>query len=106
MLTVVSVVYIVCFEKGCLIICFWLLITDDLELVRPQEPGSPNLKKSRSLGGSLKKLFKRGRKSRSRARDGDTSRESSLSRGSGRNPASREDSLNRQLAQNRASSVS
>ncbi|KAL8558356.1 hypothetical protein ACOMHN_012920 [Nucella lapillus] len=79
---------------------------DDLELVRPQEPGSPNLKKSRSLGGSLKKLFRRGRKSRSRARDGDTSRESSMSRGSGRNPASRDGSLNRQSAQNRASSVS
>ncbi|PVD27116.1 hypothetical protein C0Q70_12267 [Pomacea canaliculata] len=79
---------------------------DDLELVRPQEPGSPNLKKSRSLGGSLKKLFKRGRKSRSRAREADTSRESSLSRGSGRNPASRDGSLSRQAAQNRASSVS
>ena len=92
-------------RKYIIYICgFWL--TDDLELVRPQEPGSPNLKKSRSLGGSLKKLFKRGRKSRSRARDGDTSRESSLSRGSGRNAASREGSLNRQSAQNRASSVS
>ncbi|KAK7106245.1 hypothetical protein V1264_017519 [Littorina saxatilis] len=80
--------------------------TDDLELVRPQDPGSPNLKKTRSLGGSLKKLFRRGRKSRSRARDGDTSRESSQSRGSGRNPASRDGSLNRQSGQNRASSVS
>ncbi|KAK7106244.1 hypothetical protein V1264_017519 [Littorina saxatilis] len=79
---------------------------DDLELVRPQDPGSPNLKKTRSLGGSLKKLFRRGRKSRSRARDGDTSRESSQSRGSGRNPASRDGSLNRQSGQNRASSVS
>lgn len=38
--------------------------TDDIELVRgkAESPGTPNLKKSRSLGGSLKKLFRRGRK--------------------------------------------
>ncbi|KAK3106854.1 hypothetical protein FSP39_001393 [Pinctada imbricata] len=70
---------------------------DDLELVRGKEaPSSPNLKKSRSLGGSLKKLFRRGRK-QSRSR-GDTSRESSFSRSSAKNVSqgpSREGSLNR-----------
>nr|UUA79778.1 C2 domain containing protein 2 X1 [Octopus vulgaris] len=46
----------------------------------------PPIKKSSSLGGSLKKLFRRGRK---RTRDpGETSRESSLSRSSMRYPAS------------------
>lgn len=46
----------------------------------------PPIKKSSSLGGSLKKLFRRGRK---RNRDvGETSRESSLSRSSMRYPAS------------------
>ncbi|XP_021354890.1 uncharacterized protein LOC110451288 isoform X2 [Mizuhopecten yessoensis] len=68
---------------------------DDIELVRAQ-PETPSLKKSRSLGGSLKKLFRRGRK---RSRDhGETSRESSYSRSSTRNASqgpSREGSLTR-----------
>ncbi|XP_059144747.1 phospholipid transfer protein C2CD2L-like [Physella acuta] len=82
---------------------------DDLELVRPQSmeaPPSPNLKKSRTLGGSLKKLFKRSRK-RSQTR-GD-SRESSLSRGSRSKGPSRDSSLTRQNqreSDQRASSVS
>ena len=75
----------------------FLFFTDDLELVRNKgEPETPNLKKSRSLGGSLKKLFRRGRK-QSRSR-GETSRESSFSRSSTRNISqggSREGSLNR-----------
>uniref|UniRef100_A0A2C9L2B8 C2 domain-containing protein n=1 Tax=Biomphalaria glabrata TaxID=6526 RepID=A0A2C9L2B8_BIOGL len=84
---------------------------DDLELVRPQlndtdaEP-SPNLKKSRTLGGSLKKLFRRSRK-QSRTR-GD-SRESSMSRGSRSKGPSRDSSLTRQSQREnelRASSVS
>ncbi|CAE1291404.1 unnamed protein product [Acanthosepion pharaonis] len=52
----------------------------------------PPIKKSSSLGGSLKKLFRRGRK---RTRDvGETSRESSLSRSSMRYPvSSREGSI-------------
>ncbi|KAL3885788.1 hypothetical protein ACJMK2_025826 [Sinanodonta woodiana] len=55
---------------------------DDLELVRSQEhPEGSSLKKSRSLGSSLKKLFRRGRRSRSRGK-GENSRESSVSRGS------------------------
>ncbi|XP_069109921.1 micronuclear linker histone polyprotein-like isoform X2 [Argopecten irradians] len=68
---------------------------DDIELVRAQ-PDTPSLKKSRSLGGSLKKLFRRGRK-RSRDR-GETSRESSYSRSSTRNASqgpSREGSITR-----------
>ncbi|XP_041372929.1 phospholipid transfer protein C2CD2L-like isoform X3 [Gigantopelta aegis] len=81
---------------------------DDLDLVRRSSPPkSPNLKKSRSLGGSLKKLFRRSRR-RSKSR-GEESRDSSLSRGSGRNQSqgpSRDSSLNRQSAQNRGSSVS
>uniref|UniRef100_A0A0B7BHJ9 C2 domain-containing protein n=1 Tax=Arion vulgaris TaxID=1028688 RepID=A0A0B7BHJ9_9EUPU len=69
---------------------------DDLELVRPQSKNSmasPNLKKSRTLGGSLKKLFRRSRK-QSKSR-GD-SRESSLSRGSRSKGPSRDNSLSRQ----------
>lgn len=70
-------------------------ITDDIELVRAQ-PDTPSLKKSRSLGGSLKKLFRRGRK---RSRDhGETSRDSSYSRSSTRNASqgpSREGSITR-----------
>ncbi|KAL4229374.1 intracellular signal transduction [Mactra antiquata] len=51
----------------------------DLHKVKRNEE-TPNLKKSRSLGGSLKKLFRRSRKrSRSRGR-GEQSRESSMSR--------------------------
>ncbi|XP_060073125.1 titin-like [Ylistrum balloti] len=68
---------------------------DDIELVRAQQD-TPSLKKSRSLGGSLKKLFRRGRK-RSRDR-GETSRESSYSRSSTRNASqgpSREGSIGR-----------
>lgn len=60
-------------------------------------PETPNLKKSRSLGGSLKKLFRRSRK-RSQGRDQEMSRESSLSRSSTRNAdkgPSREASLTR-----------
>ncbi|XP_022321164.1 phospholipid transfer protein C2CD2L-like isoform X6 [Crassostrea virginica] len=71
---------------------------DDIELVRgkAEPPGTPNLKKSRSLGGSLRKLFRRGRK-QSRSH-GETSRESSFSRSSTRNVSqgpSRDGSLNR-----------
>ncbi|XP_048775652.1 C2 domain-containing protein 2-like isoform X3 [Ostrea edulis] len=73
---------------------------DDIELVRGKRetPETPNLKKSRSLGGSLKKLFRRGRK-QTRSR-GETSRESSFSRSSTRNVSqgpSREGSLNRNV---------
>lgn len=71
-------------------------VLDDIELVRSTTPETPNLKKSRSLGGSLKKLFRRSRK-RSRSR-GETSRESSFSRSSTRNVSqgpSREGSLSR-----------
>lgn len=72
--------------------------TDDIELVRgkAESPGTPNLKKSRSLGGSLKKLFRRGRK-QDRSQ-GETSRESSFSRSSTRNVSqgpSRDGSLSR-----------
>jgi hypothetical protein len=75
-------------------------LTDDIELVRGKReaPETPNLKKSRSLGGSLKKLFRRGRK-QTRSR-GETSRESSFSRSSTRNVSqgpSREGSLNRNV---------
>lgn len=71
---------------------------DDIELVRgkAEPPGTPNLKKSRSLGGSLKKLFRRGRK-QDRSQ-GETSRESSFSRSSTRNVSqgpSRDGSLSR-----------
>lgn len=71
---------------------------DDIELVRgkAESPGTPNLKKSRSLGGSLKKLFRRGRK-QDRSQ-GETSRESSFSRSSTRNVSqgpSRDGSLSR-----------
>lgn len=71
---------------------------DDIELVRgkAESPGTPNLKKSRSLGGSLKKLFRRGRK-QDRSQ-GETSRESSFSRSSTRNISqgpSRDGSLSR-----------
>ncbi|XP_046554285.1 phospholipid transfer protein C2CD2L-like [Haliotis rubra] len=82
---------------------------DDMELVRSQDPSkSPNLKKSRSLGGSLKKLFRRSRK-RSKSR-GESSRDSSFSRSSDRrggsqNP-SRDSSLNRHSAHQRAASTS
>ncbi|XP_048258093.1 uncharacterized protein LOC124117292 isoform X19 [Haliotis rufescens] len=82
---------------------------DDMELVRSQDPAkSPNLKKSRSLGGSLKKLFRRSRK-RSKSR-GESSRDSSFSRSSDRragsqNP-SRDSSLNRHSAHQRAASTS
>ncbi|CAL1543471.1 unnamed protein product [Lymnaea stagnalis] len=82
---------------------------DDLELVRPQSkdaPPSPNFKKSRTLGGSLKKLFKRSRK-RSQTRA--DSRESSMSRGSRSKGPSRDSSLTRQTQrenEQRASSVS
>ncbi|BFZ13818.1 hypothetical protein BsWGS_16857 [Bradybaena similaris] len=82
---------------------------DDLELVRLQAQeasASPNLKKSRTLGGSLKKLFRRSRKqSKSRA----DSRESSLSRGSRSKGPSRDNSLTRQSqreSEQRESSVS
>ncbi|CAG5123852.1 unnamed protein product, partial [Candidula unifasciata] len=82
---------------------------DDLELVRLQaQEGStsPNLKKSRTLGGSLKKLFRRSRKqSKSRA----DSRESSLSRGSRSKGPSRDNSLSRQSqreSEQRESSIS
>ncbi|XP_061183846.1 uncharacterized protein LOC133192028 isoform X2 [Saccostrea echinata] len=73
---------------------------DDIELVRgkAEPPGTPNLKKSRSLGGSLKKLFRRGRKQQ--RTQGETSRESSFSRSSTRNVSqgpSREGSLNRNV---------
>ncbi|XP_045208200.1 phospholipid transfer protein C2CD2L-like isoform X4 [Mercenaria mercenaria] len=52
----------------------------DLHRVKQNEENAPTLKKSRSLGGSLKKLFRRSRKrSRSQGR-GEQSRESSVSR--------------------------
>ncbi|GFS26682.1 C2 domain-containing protein 2-like isoform X3 [Elysia marginata] len=92
---------------------------DDLDLVRPKSQHedetapSNNLKKSRTLGGSLKKLFRRSRK-RSKSRgagegDRDQSRESSLSRGSRSKNQSRENSLSRTSQREydqRASSVS
>ncbi|XP_050417347.1 C2 domain-containing protein 2 isoform X4 [Patella vulgata] len=70
---------------------------DDLELVRAKGNASPNLKKSRSLGGSLKKLFRR---SRRRSKSRDNSRESSFKNTGSQNP-SRDSSLNR--SQNRSS---
>lgn len=81
-----------------------------MELVRPQTKdgdSSPNLKKSRTLGDSLKKLFKR--RSRKRSKSRGNSRESSLSRGSRSKEQSRENSLSRQSQREfefRASSVS
>jgi hypothetical protein len=78
-----------------------------MELVRQQAPATPNLKKSRSLGGSLKKLFRRSRK-RSQGRD-ETSRESSLSRSSAKNLSkgpSREASLTRTGHSPRESAIS
>ncbi|XP_012943979.1 phospholipid transfer protein C2CD2L [Aplysia californica] len=83
---------------------------DDLELLRPHQkdaPPSPSLKKSRTLGGSLKKLFRRSRK-RSNTR-GNDSRESSMSRGSRSKGPSRDNSLTRQSQrehEQRAQSVS
>ncbi|XP_052804410.1 phospholipid transfer protein C2CD2L-like isoform X2 [Mya arenaria] len=67
----------------------------DLHRVKKEQEQSTNLKKSRSLGGSLKKLFRRSRK-RSVGR-GDQSRESSLSRQSRQQSQgpSREGSLTR-----------
>ncbi|ESP01971.1 hypothetical protein LOTGIDRAFT_157105 [Lottia gigantea] len=64
---------------------------DDLELVRAKGNASPNLKKSRSLGGSLKKLFRR---SRRRSKSRDNSRDSSFKTTGSQNP-SRDSSLNR-----------
>ena len=73
-------------------------LSDDIDLHRANKEQQQNLKKSRSLGGSLKKLFRRSQKrSRSQTR-GEQSRESSLSRQSrhtsSQNP-SREGSLTR-----------
>ena len=87
-----------CQDLQCLFICYIVIFPDDIELVRgkAESPGTPNLKKSRSLGGSLRKLFRRGRK-QSRSH-GETSRESSFSRSSTRNVSqgpSRDGSLNR-----------
>ncbi|CAC5415082.1 unnamed protein product [Mytilus coruscus] len=82
---------------------------DDMELGKQQNPETPNLKKSRSLGGSLKKLFRRSRK-RSQGRDDqEMSRESSLSRSSARNISkgpSRETSLTRTGQSSRESAIS
>ena len=58
--------------------CYCFPIADDIDLHKQRHEETPNLKKSRSLGGSLKKLFRRSRK-RSIGK-GDQSRESSLSR--------------------------
>ncbi|XP_064604423.1 LOW QUALITY PROTEIN: C2 domain-containing protein 2-like [Liolophura sinensis] len=72
--------------------------TDDIENERLTPP---SLKKSRSLGGSLRKLFRRSKRSRSRG-GGESSRESSISRSSKRDASqasSRESSLKRQTAQ-------
>ncbi|XP_060605436.1 uncharacterized protein LOC132757953 [Ruditapes philippinarum] len=78
-------------------------IGDDIDLhrVKQNEENTPSLKKSRSLGGSLKKLFRRSRKrSRSRGR-GEQSRESSVSRQSRHTSQgpSREGSLTRSSQQ-------
>lgn len=62
-------------------ILFFCLFSDDIDLHRQKhEPDTPNLKKSRSLGGSLKKLFRRSRKRSRSVGKGDQSRESSVSR--------------------------
>ena len=59
---------------------FFPSFSDDIDLYRKQkETETPNLKKSKSLGGSLKKLFRRSRK-RSRSQGREQSRESSVSR--------------------------
>ncbi|CAG2251609.1 unnamed protein product [Mytilus edulis] len=82
---------------------------DDMELGRQENPGTPNLKKSRSLGGSLKKLFRRSRKRSQGREDQEMSRESSLSRSSARNISkgpSRETSLTRTGQSSRESAIS
>lgn len=80
-----------------------------MELGRQENPGTPNLKKSRSLGGSLKKLFRRSRKRSQGREDQEMSRESSLSRSSARNISkgpSRETSLTRTGQSSRESAIS
>lgn len=88
---------------------FCFFISDDMELGRQENPGTPNLKKSRSLGGSLKKLFRRSRKRSQGREDQEMSRESSLSRSSARNISkgpSRETSLTRTGQSSRESAIS
>ena len=59
---------------------FLFLFADDIDLHKQRHDDTPNLKKSRSLGGSLKKLFRRSRKRSRSVGKGDQSRESSVSR--------------------------